>query len=60
MCCKAQILSDSMGRSAEAIRVGDEECASTREEIGTPEMGWYSMGPYIEDEIWSSQGDHLL
>lgn len=70
MCCKAQLLVDAAtGRPAgEAgremppgvVRVGDEECRSTKEEIGTSEMGWFCMNPYIEDEMWESKGDHLL
>lgn len=59
MCCKAQVLFDSMGDKGKVV-VGDEEAKSTMEEIGSPEMGWFSMGPYIEDELWASQGDHLL
>ena len=42
------------------VRVGDDECASTKLEIGTAEMGWFCMAPYIEDEMWESKGDHLL
>lgn len=70
MCCRAQLLVDAAtGRPAgEAgremppgvVRVGDEECRSTKEEIGTSEMGWFCMNPYIEDEMWESKGDHLL
>ncbi|ORY28976.1 class II aldolase/adducin N-terminal [Naematelia encephala] len=66
MCCKSQLLLDAAthrpgaAMAPNVIRVGDEECASTKEEIGSSEMGWFCFGPYIEDEIWESKGDHLL
>ena len=71
MCCKAQLLVDaSAGRITNAdgttslpphvVRVGDDECRSTKAEVGAAEMGWFCMSPYIEDELWASQGDHLL
>jgi hypothetical protein len=70
MCCRAQLLVDAASHRSSGpagvdlpqgvIRVGDEECEGTKQELGTAEMGWFSMGPYIEDEIWESKGDHLL
>jgi hypothetical protein len=66
MCCRAQLLFDSAanrsGREfpSGGVLVGDEESISTRAEIGTSEMGWFQMGPYIEDEMWASRGEHLV
>jgi len=66
MLCKSQLLFDSATHRsgpefpAGAIRVGDEELAATKAELGTPEMGWFQMGPYIEEEMWHSRGEHLL
>jgi ribulose-5-phosphate 4-epimerase/fuculose-1-phosphate aldolase len=69
MCCKAQLLVDAASHRPSGlagaalpngvVRVGDDECASTKLEIGTAEMGWFCMAPYIEDEMWESKGDHL-
>jgi hypothetical protein len=42
------------------VTVGDVQCQSTKEEVGSSEMGWFCMGPYLEDEAWESKGDHLL
>ncbi len=36
---------------ADVVLVGDEECRSTKEEIGSSPMGWFSFGPYIEDDL---------
>ncbi|KAK4685104.1 hypothetical protein P7C73_g5052, partial [Tremellales sp. Uapishka_1] len=66
MCCKAQLLVDAATQrtgSAMAdtvIRVGDVECESTKLEVGSSEMGWFCLAPYIEDEEWEAKGDHRL
>ncbi|KAK4684500.1 hypothetical protein P7C73_g5677, partial [Tremellales sp. Uapishka_1] len=66
MCCKAQLILDAaVGRSGSTlptsvIAVGEEECESTKIEIGTSEMGWFAMGPYIQDELWEAKGSHLM
>lgn len=59
MCCQAQLLHDAARRSTDNIVfAGAEEIASTKAEIGTPEMGWFSLAAYIEEEEWYSQGHH--
>jgi len=40
------------------VFAGAEEIASTKAEIATPEMGWFSLAAYIEEEEWHSQGHH--
>lgn len=61
MCCKAQLLADAARRPDDPMVVaGPEEIASTKAEMGTPEMGWFSLAAYIEEEEYASQGDHKL
>lgn len=66
MCCKAQLLFDAAaGRNGpafppHAVEIGEEEVQATKEELGTSEMGWFQMGPYIEDELWEAKGEHLM
>ncbi len=59
MCCQAQLLVDAAKRPGDAIATpGPAEIASTQREIGTPEMGWFCMAAYIEEEEAASGGDH--
>jgi hypothetical protein len=59
MCCQTQLLHDAAKRSTDnVVFAGAEEIASTKAEIGTPEMGWFSLAAYIEEEEWHSQGHH--
>lgn len=59
--CQAQILADSARRSTdELIVAGPEEIASTKAEMGTAEMGWFSLAAYIEEEEFYSNGHHKL
>ncbi|GMK59774.1 hypothetical protein CspeluHIS016_0803800 [Cutaneotrichosporon spelunceum] len=61
MCCQAQLLADAARRPGDpVVEAGPEEIASTKAEMGTPEMGWFSLAAYIEEEEWHSQGDHKL
>ncbi|WOO83193.1 Decarboxylase NovR [Vanrija pseudolonga] len=61
MCCQAQLLADAARRPTDPIvEAGPEEIASTKAEMGTPEMGWFSLAQYIEDEEYYSQGEHKL
>jgi hypothetical protein len=44
MCCQAQLLADAARRPTDPIvEAGPEEIASTKAEMGTPEMGWFSL-----------------
>jgi hypothetical protein len=59
MCCQTQLLHDAAKRSTDnVVFAGADEIASTKAEIGTPEMGWFSLAAYIEEEEWHSQGHH--
>jgi hypothetical protein len=59
MCCQAQLLHDAAKRPTDqVVFAGPEEIASTKAEIATPEMGWFSLAAYIEEEEWHSQGHH--
>lgn len=59
MCCQAQLLHDAAKRDTDkVVSAGAEEIASTKAEIGTPEMGWFQLAAYIEEEEWHSQGRH--
>ncbi|WWD19994.1 hypothetical protein CI109_104467 [Kwoniella shandongensis] len=59
MCCQAQLLADAARRPTDELVVaGPEEIASTKAEIGTPEMGWFSLAAYVEEEEYHSQGAH--
>jgi len=61
MCCKAQLLADAARRADDVMVVaGPEEIAATKAEMGTPEMGWFSLAAYVEEEEWHSNGDHKL
>ncbi|BEI93501.1 uncharacterized protein CcaverHIS019_0511290 [Cutaneotrichosporon cavernicola] len=61
MCCQAQLLADAARRPDDpVVEAGPDEIASTKAEMGTPEMGWFSLAAYIEEEEWHSQGDHKL
>jgi hypothetical protein len=61
MCCQAQLLHDAAKRDTDkVVFAGPEEIASTKAEIGTPEMAWFSLAAYIEEEEWYSQGHHKL
>lgn len=57
--CQAQLLADAARRSTdELIVAGPEEIASTKAEMGTAEMGWFSLAAYIEEEEFFSNGHH--
>jgi ribulose-5-phosphate 4-epimerase/fuculose-1-phosphate aldolase len=59
--CQAQILADSARRPTDPLIVaGPEEIASTKAEMGTAEMGWFSLAAYIEEEEYYSNGHHKL
>ncbi|WVQ95298.1 hypothetical protein IAU59_002393 [Kwoniella sp. CBS 9459] len=59
MCCQAQLLADAARRPTDPIvEAGPEEIASTKAEMGTPEMGWFSLAAYIEEEEYHSNGAH--
>ncbi|KAJ3849640.1 class II aldolase/adducin N-terminal [Lentinula lateritia] len=61
MCAKAQILADSALRPGEKFVLAKEKnILDTREEIGSPEMGWFCLAAYVEEEEWYSKGDHTL
>ncbi|KAJ3819547.1 class II aldolase/adducin N-terminal [Lentinula raphanica] len=61
MCAKAQILADSALRPGEKFVFAEEQnILDTREEIGTPEMGWFCLAAYVEEEEWHSRGEHKL
>jgi hypothetical protein len=61
MCCQAQLLVDAARRPTDpVVEAGPEEIASTKLEIGSPEMGWFSLAAYIEEEEYHSQGAHKL
>lgn len=61
MCCQAQLLADAARRPNDPmVEAGSEEIASSKAEMGTAEMGWFSLAAYIEEEEWHSQGDHKL
>lgn len=61
MCCHAQLLADAARRPGDpVVEAGPEEIAASKAEMGTPEMGWFSLAALIEDEEYFSQGDHKL
>lgn len=61
MCCHAQLLHDAARReSDQVVHAGPEEIASTKAEMGTSEMGWFSLAAYIEEEEWYSKGHHTM
>ncbi|WVR09293.1 hypothetical protein IAU60_006358 [Kwoniella sp. DSM 27419] len=61
MCCQAQLLADAARRPTDpVVEAGPEEIASTKAEIGTPEMGWFQLAAYMEEEEWHSKGHHRL
>ncbi|KAE9387976.1 arad-like aldolase/epimerase [Gymnopus androsaceus JB14] len=61
MCAKAQILADSALRVDEKFIFAEENnILATREELGKPEFGWFSLAPYVEEEEWRSKGEHKL
>jgi hypothetical protein len=61
MCCHAQLLADAARRPTDPlIEAGPDEIASTKAEMGTPEMGWFSLAAYIEEEEQASGGEHKL
>jgi hypothetical protein len=61
MCCQAQLLADSARRPTDPIvQAGPDEIASTKAEMGTPEMGWFSLAAYVEEEERHSCGEHKL
>ncbi|KAJ3782200.1 class II aldolase/adducin N-terminal [Lentinula aff. detonsa] len=61
MCAKAQILADSALRPGEKFVFAQEQnILDTREEIGSPEMGWFCLAAYVEEEEWHSKGEHKL
>ncbi|KAJ3886155.1 class II aldolase/adducin N-terminal [Lentinula edodes] len=61
MCAKAQILADSALRPGDKFVFAKEKnILDTREEIGSPEMGWFCLAAYVEEEEWYSKGDHTL
>lgn len=61
MCCKAQLLADAARRPTDPmVEAGPEEIAATKAEMGTPEMGWFSLAAYVEEEEEHSQGKHKL
>lgn len=61
MCCKAQLLADAALRPGEAFTMaGEAEILSTKDEMGSAEMGWFSLAAYVEEEEAHSQGAHRL
>lgn len=69
MCCRAQLLLDAAvgrnqtGKIPEESRVkiiGEVEREFTKEEAGSPEMGWLSFTPYYEDLEWETNGEFKL
>ncbi|OCF41069.1 hypothetical protein I317_05080 [Kwoniella heveanensis CBS 569] len=59
MCCQAQLLADAARRPTDpVVEAGPEEIASTKAEMGTPEMGWFSLAAYMEEEEYHSNGAH--
>lgn len=62
MCCRAQLLLDAaVGRTptgklpeARVSIIGETEREFTKEEAGSPEMGWLSFAPYYEDLEWET------
>lgn len=61
MCCQAQLLHDAARREGDkVVYAGMEEITSTQAEIGTPEMGWFSLAAYVEEEEWHSKGHHKM
>ena len=59
MCCHAQLLADAARRPSDPlVQAGPEEIASTKAEMGSPEMGWFSLAAYVEEEERASQGEH--
>lgn len=61
MCCHAQLLHDAARREGDqVVHAGPEEIASTKAEMGTGEMGWFSLAAYIEEEEWHSNGHHKM
>lgn len=61
MCCKAQLLADAALRNGESFQTaGLGEILSTKEEMGSPEMGWFSLAAYVEEEEERSKGRHKL
>ena len=61
MSCHAQLLADAARRPGDKMIVaGPEQIASTKAEMGTPEMGWFSLAAYIEEEEFYSGGHHKL
>lgn len=61
MCCKAQLLADAARRQTDRlVFAGATEILSTKKEMGSPEMGWFSLAAYIEEEEHHSNGTHRL
>ncbi|WWC71191.1 uncharacterized protein I206_105144 [Kwoniella pini CBS 10737] len=61
MCCQAQLLADAARRPDDkVVEAGPDEIQSTKGEMGTPEMGWFSLAAYIEEEEYHSGGRHKL
>ncbi|WRT68779.1 uncharacterized protein IL334_005759 [Kwoniella shivajii] len=59
MCCQAQLLADAARRPTDpVIEAGPDEIASTKREMGSSEMGWFSLAAYIEEEEYHSNGQH--
>ncbi|KAK8849374.1 hypothetical protein IAR55_004706 [Kwoniella newhampshirensis] len=59
MCCQAQLLADAARRPTDQlVTAGPDEIASTKQEMGSPEMGWFSLAAYVEEEEYHSQGAH--
>ncbi|OCF57850.1 hypothetical protein L486_05315 [Kwoniella mangroviensis CBS 10435] len=59
MCCHAQLLADAARRPTDpVVEAGPEEIASTKREMGSSEMGWFSLAAYIEEEEYHSGGRH--
>ncbi|KIY64052.1 arad-like aldolase/epimerase [Cylindrobasidium torrendii FP15055 ss-10] len=61
MCCKAQLLADAALRPGEEYVVASEaHILASKHEMGSPEMGWFSLAAYIDEEEHHSQGAHKL
>lgn len=61
VCAKAQILADSALRPGEKFVFAEKNnILETRDEIGSPEMGWFCLAAYVEEEEWYSKGEHKL